>query len=238
MSAGVVLLATGTLPPGEWLVNAANFSTVPPHAGSARPADPAEAAAPRPPEEQAPAPPVLLRSVVPEVATADGELTVVAGESPVRGSGPLRRYLVEVEEGLPGAAGDFAAAVDEVLADPRGWIGDGMSVQRVDSGPVDFRVALAAPATVDDLCYPLRTEGEVSCTQGDRAIINQNRWVSGVRHFDGDLATYRVYVVNHEVGHALGHGHVTCPGAGERAPVMQQQTLGLQGCEPNGWPHP
>ncbi|RCV51267.1 DUF3152 domain-containing protein, partial [Marinitenerispora sediminis] len=183
-------------------------------------------------------PPVLLRSVVEEVATADGELAVVEGESPVRGSGPLRRYLVEVEEGLPGDAGDFAAAVDEVLGDPRGWVGEGMSVQRVDSGPVDFRVALAAPETVDTMCYPLRTDGEVSCTQGERAIINQNRWVSGVRHFDGDLETYRVYVVNHEVGHALGHGHVDCPGDGKPAPVMQQQTLSLQGCQPNGWPHP
>ncbi|MBV2365515.1 DUF3152 domain-containing protein [Streptomonospora sp. NEAU-YY374] len=183
--------------------------------------------------------PALLRSVEEEVTSGSGDLEVVPGQSEPAGEGPLTRYIVEVEKGLPGEPEDFAAAVEQILADERSWRGeDAMSVQRVDSGPVDFRVALAAPETVDRMCAPLQTLGRVSCTTGGRAIINQNRWVSGVEHFDGDLETYRVYVINHEVGHALGHGHVNCPGRGEPAPVMQQQTFGLQGCEPNGWVHP
>lgn len=186
-----------------------------------------------------PEPPVLLRSLEEEVDTASGDLATVSGASEVAGDGPLRQYLVEVEEGLPGEPEDFAAAVEEVLGDPRSWGGDGeMSFQRVDEGPADFRVALTAPDTTDSLCAPLQTNGSLSCHQGGRAVINQNRWVSGVPHFDGDMETYRVYVINHEVGHALGHGHVPCPDEGEPAPVMQQQTLGLQGCEPNGWVYP
>jgi Protein of unknown function (DUF3152) len=50
------------------------------------------------------------------------------------------------------------------------------------------------------------------------------------------LPTYRQYVVNHEVGHRLGH--MLCPGTRQPAPVMQQQTLGMHGCTVNPWPYP
>jgi hypothetical protein len=183
--------------------------------------------------------PVLMRSVEEEVDSADGDMAVLEGESDVMGEGPLTTFAVEVEEGLPGEAEDFAAAVEEILGDPRSWGNDGeRAIQRVDGDDADVRVLLAAPDTVDRLCAPLRTNGFVSCANGNRAIINQNRWVSGVEHFGDDLETYRIYLINHEVGHTLGHGHVGCPGEGEVAPVMQQQTLGLQGCEANGWVHP
>ena len=51
-------------------------------------------------------------------------------------------------------------------------------------------------------------------------IINLDRWRLSVPHFVDagvPLDAYRTYVVNHEVGHQLGHGHERCPGrAGRR----------------------
>ena len=167
----------------------------------------------------------------------NGALTVVPGSSKVHGSGPLRRFTVEVEGGLADAPAAFAAAVEKVLFDQRSWGGGGrLSFQRVAGGPVAFRVVLASPATTDRLCRPLRTGGIFSCYMNGRAVLNAMRWQTGASAYAGDLASYRTYMVNHEVGHALGHGHSYTCGAGGLAHVMIQQTKGLRGCRRNPWP--
>ena len=167
----------------------------------------------------------------------DGTLVMAPGSSAVHGSGPLRRFTVEVERGMPDGPAAFAKAVERVLFDQRSWGGGGrMSFQRVSSGPVAFRVALAGPATTDRLCRPLRTGGIFSCYMNGRAVVNAMRWYDGASAYAGDLAAYRIYVVNHEVGHALGHGHAYACGPGGLARVMIQQTKGLRGCRRNPWP--
>ncbi|TQN41581.1 uncharacterized protein DUF3152 [Blastococcus colisei] len=173
-----------------------------------------------------------------------GSLTVVDGTSAVSGAGPLRRFIVEVEDGSGVAGAPFAQAVEATLADPRSWGSEGrMSFQRVGAaeaaaGQFDFRVSLVTPGSMETYCPGVGTGGYTSCRYGDRAVINLARWATAVPHYDGDIATYRQYVVNHEVGHVLGNGHVDCPGAGLPAPVMVQQTLSLGGCVKNAWPYP
>lgn len=173
-----------------------------------------------------------------------GSVTVVPGTSPVYGAGPLRRFVVEVEDGIGVDGAGFAAAVEATLADPRGWGNGGrMSFQRVGveeaaAGAFDFKVTLISPGNMERYCPGVGTGGYTSCRYGDRAVINLARWETAVPDYQGDVATYRLYVVNHEVGHALGNGHQPCPGPGLLAPVMQQQTLGLEGCTKNPWPYP
>lgn len=201
---------------------------------------------PAPPESGGPAPERTfllangrrqpLRERVP--ASASGRYTVVPGNARPpgnHGEGEVVRYTVEVEDGLPFDPREFADEVHRILNDRRGW---GFRFQRVGRGPVRFRVSLSSPATTDRRCRPLITFGALSCWNRGRAVVNAVRWNAGARGYGRDVASYREYVVSHEVGHGLGHGHVPCPGPGRRAPVMLQQTKSLSGCRPNPWPSP
>jgi uncharacterized protein DUF3152 len=165
---------------------------------------------------------------------------VVPGGGPVLGSsGPLLRFQVAVEVDIVNFDAAAAAAfVEETFADPRGWTAGGQRrLQRVGPGQAaDFTVYFVTPGTRDDVCagaHDLYT----NCRNGARVVINIARWMLGVPHITTPLDEYRRYIINHETGHRLGYGHELCPGPGQPAPVMQQQTLGLHGCTPNAWPY-
>jgi hypothetical protein len=67
-------------------------------------------------------------------------------------------------------------------------------------------------------------------------VLNARPWQNGADTYQGALAAYRRYLVNHELGHALGNGYDPCPGPGEPGPVMLQQTKDLHCRRPNPWP--
>ena len=180
---------------------------------------------------------------VPYRLSAEG-FHVAAGSGPVVGThGDVRTYTVEVEPttGVPLAT--LLPFVRETLEDPdRGWTSHGeVRLQRVAHvEEADLRVVIAEPDTVDRHCaeVDLETHGVFSCWDGERTMLNAWRWEHGARDFDDDLQTYRTYLVNHEVGHALGRTHEECPSEGAVAPVMVQQTVTTGSCDPNGWPWP
>ncbi|GAA0718708.1 hypothetical protein GCM10010199_22560 [Dactylosporangium roseum] len=177
---------------------------------------------------------------VPARGTGRFQLSATGGDR-AGTAGRLVRYVVAAEEGSGVDPEVFAAAVHETLGDARSWIASGRwSFQRVPSGsPSELTVHLATPSTTDTMCARrgVRTRGEVSCRGGRDVIINLKRWLLGVAWYPR-LADYRDMVVNHEVGHFLGNGHVVCPRKGAPAPVMARQTFGLEGCVANPWPYP
>lgn len=178
-----------------------------------------------------PAPPTAVE--IP--ASASGELAVVPGEVPAKGPGGRLSYTLKVEGGLPLDGAAIATQVHRILTDPRGWQPiEGVAFART-SGPADFELIIASPALTDRLCYPLDTIGQLSCRNGNRVILNARRWATAVPWYS-DMNAYRTYLVNHEVGHRLGHGHKNCPGPGAPAPVMVQQSKSLYGCKANPWP--
>lgn len=149
---------------------------------------------------------------------------------------------LEVEGGTGIDVDEAASVISATLGDERGWQTldkvrfRAASAADVKAGDVDLTIVLASPDLTDELCAPLRTRGEVSCFNLRKVVLNVRRWSQGVSGYAGNLPAYRQYMVNHEVGHGLYHGHVECPGKGEIAPVMLQQSKGLDGCAQNPWP--
>lgn len=153
---------------------------------------------------------------------------------------PLIEFSVEVDDALADQLdrADLVAFVIETLSDERSWIGRGAGFRLVDDGGL-FTIIVATPARTDQLCQPLQTNGRFSCARNGWVAINSDRWFGATDSWPADLETYRRYLINHEIGHyILGAGHATCPGAGQPAPVMMQQTKGLGGCIANGWVDP
>ena len=189
-----------------------------------------------------------------------GTFTGAPGGTDIVGTGTtLVTYRVEVEDGINWAAlaawtpARFAAAVDQIVAAPRGWTASAnapitdpsqhmtnasWSFQRVSGATFSVRIRLATPDTVDKLCgqYGVHTQGVYSCRFGQTEMINLRRWLNGAPGFPITLDEYHTMVIDHEMGHFLGFDHMLCPGPGKPAPVMQTQTIDLGGCAPNPYP--
>lgn len=173
---------------------------------------------------------------------------IAPGGSTVVGpaGGTLRRYQVAVQAGLSESVASVAGRVEQILGNTgQGWARGGQwRFQRVSNGPVDFIVELTTASDTEAICarYGLHTQGVVSCRGGRNVVINETRWRTGTDGVNSGSTRYspeeyQILVINHEVGHALGHSHAGCPGSGAPAPVMMPQYFGLDGCVPNIWPY-
>jgi hypothetical protein len=208
----------------------------------------------------------------PFTQAGQGTWHVVPGSGDKVGTGKLFTYTIEVENGIDPSsyAGDdaFASAVQGTLSDTvKGWTFNGkFALQRVDANfpNPSFKVSLTTPETTHraDACgFQIKFEASCYRKSLNRVLINLGRWVRGAKAFNADLGGYRQYAINHEVGHALGGVHVGCPGTGQPAPVMMQQSFGVSDdyvsmlndipggdkgkvakdgrvCTPNSWPNP
>ncbi|MFF0720409.1 MULTISPECIES: DUF3152 domain-containing protein [unclassified Micromonospora] len=201
------------------------------------------------PSAVVPSPEPVLRESGPVPSSGPGRFDYDERTGPVLGTaGDVRRYRVAVESGAGVDTGEFALAVHTALAGPGSWVDSGkLRLRQVETASrYDFTVYLATATTAGRMCaaggVDIRIGGRpyTSCRAPGKVIINLDRWRQSVPHYveaEVPLSVYRTYVVNHEVGHELGHRHERCPGRGEPAPVMMQQTIFLKGCVANPWPY-
>jgi len=183
----------------------------------------------------------LPSTTLPEITLAPSSLPPTTSAAPpalLHDGSPMVRFSIEVGDGIDLQRDDLARFVVDTLGDGRSWIGRGAGFELVDEGG-DFTLIVASPGDVDRMCAPLQTNGRFSCARNGWIAINSLRWFGATDDWPADLETYRRYLINHEVGHYIvGPGHDECPGPGEPAPIMMQQTKGLAGCEANGWVDP
>ncbi|MFZ3500189.1 DUF3152 domain-containing protein [Streptomyces sp. 5.8] len=184
-----------------------------------------------------------------EKLKGSGVFDTVPGVAQAPGKGKVVRYRVDVEQGLGLDPQLFAEAVHRTLNDDRSWgHGGTKTFERVPGGSADFVITLASPGTTGVWCKKSgldTTIDNVSCDSAstDRVMINAYRWSQGSATYGADqMFAYRQMLINHEVGHRLGHGHVSCQTPGALAPIMQQQTKSLDinniKCKPNPWVYP
>lgn len=135
--------------------------------------------------------------------------------------------------------GEFGTKFAATLADARGWsLGGQVTYSQATSG-CSFTAWLAAPDQMPS--FGAICDAMWSCRVGASVVINFDRWRFASPAWNasgGSLDDYRSMVVNHETGHWFGFDHSNCGGAGQAAPVMQQQSIALNGCVFNPWPLP
>lgn len=169
-----------------------------------------------------------------KAAQADARASSAGGSKPA--TGRVVTYSLTTAGATRSNLAEFSAQVNQTLNDARGWARLGIGFQQVETGG-DFNLVLSEAAQVPS--FSSACSAEWSCRVGVSVIINDDRWSGASAAWNasgGSLRDYRHMVVNHEVGHWLGHGHLECTGAGQPAPVMQQQSISLDGCIFNPWP--
>ena len=185
----------------------------------------------------------------PEPLTADERADILAKAEQTAsesGNGVITYTYCVASRGEVGDLTEFANTVFSTLNDPRGWPRAGVIFQEnegadpnTDPNACSMTLTLAAADQITS--FSTECSDEYSCRVGNDVIINIDRWnnaTEGWLNAGGTVERYRTMVINHEVGHRLGHldNELTCPAVNQPAPLMQQQSMDLLGCVPNEWP--
>lgn len=154
-------------------------------------------------------------------------------------------YNIITKKSAKEHAQEFTDKVRDVLGDSRGWAKFGYSFEEIEGkapeGSETLEIILASDEEVEAYCGFKEREGiSLSCYDpgAHKIMINLKNWLGGSKS-TLPLERYRTYVINHEVGHALGLDHNVCPAPGQPGSVMQQMTKGpdhVAPCQENDLP--
>lgn len=130
------------------------------------------------------------------------------------------------------------------IHDPRGWITTHSAVEHtLNKANSDIRIHKVSRREMRKRFPQMRLKG-LSVTESSphgqaNIYFDQQNWNRPPPRFTGDRTTYRQYLIQHEMGHALMNlDDVSLKHFDEKkpCPVMYQQSLGTVGkCQPNPW---
>lgn len=151
---------------------------------------------------------------------------------------PTYRYCV-AERGLSDSVlPELRLKLAATYGDTRGWNDNGRIAFVYGTGNCNLTVWLVAPAQMAS--FGAICDGYYSCTVSPNVAVNYDRWQHATDPWNKaglGIEEYRAMAINHESGHWLGFPHTTCPGAGQPAPVMMQESINLGGCVFSAWPN-
>lgn len=143
------------------------------------------------------------------------------------------KYYVSIEKNVNRSLSHFANIIYFILNHKKTW-NKYKFIRTYNKYDADFKIILSKPSTIRKIC----NLNGLSCTNmiTKDIYINSNRWINGSKKSKLNLNNYRIYLINHEVFHALGGGHNKCAN-NSICPVTYQQTLGIpKNSKPNPWP--
>ena len=147
----------------------------------------------------------------------------------------IHNYTIKFHKNLKLNKNSCIHKIISVLNDSRGWKKSGYNFKYHSfiENP-DFIIIFTSSKWITDFCH---LPG-LSCTdlRYNEIYINTDNWRNGSNKSFLNLNDYKIYLINHEVGHVLGKTHVKCTSPNTKVPVMTQQTLGIGNCKPNPWP--
>jgi predicted Zn-dependent protease len=146
-------------------------------------------------------------------------------------------YKIEFDNTLNLKRNLIINKIVEILNNKKGWYKLGYKFHYLETEEKksnNFIIKIVPQHFIEKEC----SMKGLSCADTSKNIIyiNFNRWKNGSSKSKLNVQDYRVYLINHEVGHILGRSHNKCGNPNTKVPVMVQQTLGIQKCKPNPWP--
>lgn len=149
------------------------------------------------------------------------------------------RYAVSTSPEYKEWLSRFTRCIDKTLNDVDSW--DGITFVHDEENP-DITIRLSSSSEIMDERTNKEVETDIYGNPTElsvtfyterpvKVLINANNYINGVPISKLGKKEYRKYVINHEVGHALGYGHLPCDESTRICPVMYQMTKGV----PNGF---